>query len=36
MNVHGFNYIRQNEINIETPQVPKPGAFEFEMVVEKL
>ena len=36
LNVHGVNDVRQTEIHITEPQVPKQSAFEVELVTEKL
>jgi len=36
LNVHGFNDVRQTEINTTEPLVPEPRASEFELPVEKL
>ena len=36
LNIHGFNDVRQSEIQTAEPPVPKPSAFEVEMAIEKL
>ena len=36
LNVHGVNDIRETEIHMAEPLVPKPRAFEDEMAIEKL
>jgi hypothetical protein len=36
LNIHGVNDVRQTEVHTAEPLVPKPSAFEVEMVIEKL
>ena len=36
LGVHGVNDVRQAEIHTAVPLLPKPGAFEAEMAIEKL
>jgi hypothetical protein len=36
LNVHGFNYVRQTEIQIAQPLVPEPSDFEIGMVNENI
>jgi len=36
LNVHGVNGVRRAEIHIAEPLVPKPSAFEVEMITVKL
>jgi hypothetical protein len=35
-NVHGFNEVRQREINTAEPKVPEMSAFDFEMAIVKI
>jgi len=36
INVHGVNGVRRAEIHTAEPLVPKPSAFEVEMITKKL
>ena len=36
LNVHGFNDVRQTDIQTTAPLVPEPSAFEVELAIEKL
>jgi len=36
LNVHGFNDVRQTEIQTTEPIVPEPSAFAFELATENL
>ena len=36
LNVHGFNYVRQREINATEPIVLEPSVFELQMAIGKL
>jgi hypothetical protein len=36
LNIHGVNDVWQTEVHTAEPLVPKPSAFEVEMVIEKL
>jgi len=35
LNMHGFNDVRQTEINTAEPLVPEPSVFEFELAIVK-